>query len=76
MTDKTTLIRYGLASRQDDLCGWVEIGPIQGGKYVQFEAAHAIEQERDMLLAAIDSDDVNWLTALRDIRRAMKGYKK
>lgn len=51
-----------------------EVAEIRGS--TSFGKHIAIEQERDMLLAAIDSDDVNWLTALRDIRRAMKGYKK
>ena len=74
MTDKTTLTRYAnwcAVSHRHDL-----VPDPQNGHWVLFREAHAIEQERDMLLAAIDSDDVNWLTALRDIRRAMRGYKK
>lgn len=65
MTDKTTLRRYGLVSFQDGLCGWVEIGPIQDGKYAQFEAAHAIEQERDAL-----KDTIAELEMTRDAFRS------
>ena len=72
---------YVIGQERDDLCAQkyllqdriaeleTEVAEIRGS--TSFGKHIAIEHERDALLAAIDSDDVNWLTALREVRRAI-----